>query len=242
MEIDGGEWEEAERRTFLARGILILLLLTGFWLAMMPLHDSIFVRHQDWLDALYLFFQIVPVYLGFALIAQTGMSLRLRRPASAQDLGIVGFGAWWLVWVLLLGLGLIGCDVIWQVVLARIGLPLTSRATLLTNYAHLPLSRDMMIVLLCAVAPVGEELLFRGFFFQWLVARFPLILALTLSAGMFAGMHLLFALSWDSGVMSYFLVGLACAWLYWESRSILPGLLLHGGLNMLFVLVVLLHT
>jgi membrane protease YdiL (CAAX protease family) len=45
-----------------------------------------------------------------------------------------------------------------------------------------------------------------------------------------------------SGVMSYFLVGLACAWLYWESRSILPGLLLHGGLNMLFVLVVLLHT
>jgi membrane protease YdiL (CAAX protease family) len=240
MEIGDREWTGKDRRRLLLRSTLILCPLIVFWIALMPLHGLVFTQHEDWLDACYLFMQITPVYTGFVFLACIGMHLWYGRKVTARELGIAGFDAWWLVWVVLLGIGLIFCDVLWEFVLGQIGIPVTSRASLVTNYLHLPLALGMMIFLLCAVAPVCEEVLFRGLIFQWLSRRLPLLAALALSAAIFAGMHLAFALTWDSGVVPYFLTGLACGWLYFESRSILPSILLHSSLNVVFVVITLL--
>ena len=98
-----------------------------------------------------------------------------------------------------------------------------------------------MILILCLIAPLAEETHFRGLLFRWLTAKVPLIVALVASALIFAGVHLLVAWGWDSGVVDYFATGVACAWLFQESRSLWPGILLHMMLNILFVLVVLLQ-
>ena len=86
------------------------------------------------------------------------------------------------------------------------------------------------------IAPVIEELLFRGLLFGSLRTKLPVWLAAVIAAAVFGLLHA------QASVMIYtFMFGLLLAWLYHRSRSLWPGILLHL-LNNGVAFWVLLHS
>jgi uncharacterized protein len=78
----------------------------------------------------------------------------------------------------------------------------------------------------CVIAPVVEEMLFRGILLRAFLERYPRGQAIAYSALFFGAAHL--------NVYQFFLaffLGLLFGWLYERSRSLLPGIVLHAGVN-----------
>lgn len=85
-----------------------------------------------------------------------------------------------------------------------------------------PLLAFMAIV----VAPVCEELLFRGFVFGGLRTRFDFALASGLSAAAFAILHLM-----PVSIVPLFLVGAAASVMFERHRSLYAAIVLHAAFN-----------
>ncbi|MGQ9732351.1 MAG: CPBP family glutamic-type intramembrane protease [Candidatus Zipacnadales bacterium] len=97
------------------------------------------------------------------------------------------------------------------------------------------LSFGATVLLVVFVAPICEEIIFRGFVFQSLLLRMRPLAAASLSALLFAGTHLV----WDAAAfLSLFVLGFVSANVYRSSQSLLPSILLHSGYNVLVLLVV----
>ncbi|MDO9004172.1 MAG: CPBP family intramembrane metalloprotease [Aquabacterium sp.] len=78
----------------------------------------------------------------------------------------------------------------------------------------------------CVIAPVVEEMLFRGILLRSFLDRYPRGLAIGYSALYFGAAHLniyQFLLA--------FLLGLLMGWLYERSRSLIPCVALHAAIN-----------
>lgn len=82
------------------------------------------------------------------------------------------------------------------------------------------------IVLVCVLAPVMEEMLFRGLILRGFLARYPRWPAIVASAVLFGASHL--------NLYQFFaalLLGLLLGWLYERSRSLIPCIALHAAYN-----------
>ncbi|MCL7452493.1 MAG: CPBP family intramembrane metalloprotease [Anaerolineae bacterium] len=79
-----------------------------------------------------------------------------------------------------------------------------------------------------AVAPLVEELFFRGFVFAGLRGRYGWRTAALISAGLFAVVHLQ-----PTAILPIFVLGLIFAYLYERSGSIWPAVLMHVSSNAL---------
>lgn len=77
------------------------------------------------------------------------------------------------------------------------------------------------------VAPVLEEMLFRGVLLRGFLEHYPTLPAILLSAVVFAGFH--FTLS---QLPIAFGLGCFVGWLYWKTRSLWPCILAHMFYNM----------
>jgi uncharacterized protein len=99
---------------------------------------------------------------------------------------------------------------------------------------HAPLGgRIALAVLAVSVAPVAEELLFRGVLLSALLPRCGLRLAAVLSAAAFAAIHLP-GLGWHwYALPQLLLLGIALVWLRVRGRSLWPAVLAHGVHNAL---------
>jgi membrane protease YdiL (CAAX protease family) len=94
-----------------------------------------------------------------------------------------------------------------------------------------PISFGVEVFVLCLLAPCAEEILFRGFLFQWLASRFGLWPGIGLSALLFTAIH------WSLfGAVNTYLLAIFAALLLRYSRSLWPGVALHSLWNFLFVL------
>ncbi|NSW58136.1 MAG: CPBP family intramembrane metalloprotease [Armatimonadetes bacterium] len=91
-------------------------------------------------------------------------------------------------------------------------------------------------ILICVLAPLVEETIFRGYVYAGLRTRFATPAAAVLSAGMFALAHLNMA---PSGMAAVALVGVLLAYLYENTRSLWPGVIVHAFHNMLAFLLIL---
>lgn len=78
------------------------------------------------------------------------------------------------------------------------------------------------------IAPLVEELFFRGFIFTGLREKYGWIPAALISAGLFAVVHLQ-----PITIPPIFLLGLIFAYLYQRTESIWPGVIMHLGTNTL---------
>ena len=85
-----------------------------------------------------------------------------------------------------------------------------------------------------ALIGVGEELFFRGFLFSALRSHVSKRWTIVGSAFLFGLFH--FVSQIDRLIPST-VMGLLLGWVCWQTRSVLPGMLLHGSYNALFILV-----
>ena len=88
-------------------------------------------------------------------------------------------------------------------------------------------------LMLVLVAPLFEEMLFRGVVLRGLLARMEPRAAIVVSALIFGAAHL----NWQQFVTGTF-IGLPLGWLYWRVRSTLPCMLLHAAHNALTLVAV----
>ncbi len=90
------------------------------------------------------------------------------------------------------------------------------------------------------VAPLIEEVLFRGVIFGWMRGRMPLAAAVVGSAAVFASAHVLY-LQWTL-LPPIFAIGCVLAILYHYSRSLWPGIVVHASINTIATLALLLRA
>ena len=81
----------------------------------------------------------------------------------------------------------------------------------------------LLFVLIAIVAPVGEELMFRGMLYRYLRARRGVAFGVALSAGLFALAHVVPVL-----IPALFALGVVLALVAERSRSIYPAIVLHA--------------
>ncbi len=90
------------------------------------------------------------------------------------------------------------------------------------------------IPLVCLIAPLAEETIFRGFIYGWLRRRLPVLPAVVLSAAVFSAAHVVLVLA-----LPLFGVGVILALLYEYSDSLLPGAIVHGLFNLVGIIAIL---
>jgi membrane protease YdiL (CAAX protease family) len=98
----------------------------------------------------------------------------------------------------------------------------------------------LALVGVAVVAPVVEEVLFRGVVFGWMRGRVALPVAVLGSAAVFALAHILY-MQWTL-LPPVFAIGCVLALLYNYSRSLWPGIAVHASINTVATLALLLGT
>jgi membrane protease YdiL (CAAX protease family) len=93
-----------------------------------------------------------------------------------------------------------------------------------------------VLILALAVAPVAEELFFRGMLYSALRRRLPAFVAAPIQAVVFALMHP-FGLAYQAGIT---VIGLALAGIYEWRKTLAAPMLLHAAINAIVMTVTLL--
>jgi membrane protease YdiL (CAAX protease family) len=172
---------------------------------------------------------VVELGLGVSVI----LWLRWAKSIPASELGFpqkprgdVGFG-------LLVGIGLLVAESIVSVIQYAI-----TRALLGHSPTSPPSPTELLttrwvgfaVIAIVVCAPIGEEMLFRGFLYQGLRRRFRVVPAALISAGAFAFVHV-----YPLRILPIFVSGVLLALLYERRRSILASITAHATLNAIVV-------
>lgn len=190
-------------------------------------------------------FEPIPFTLVF--LGQVGASLwvvflfsnRAGSGSLSADVGLILSGKDW--WALFAGMGI-------QVVIALVTLPLvdlmfpdgapSQGVADIAADTETTLEIILIFVSVALLAPLVEEILYRGMLLPWLnrfMGRWPAIVA---SAAVFAGIHLI---DWDAraAVPGLFLIGIVLGWAAMRRGDLSLAIPIHAGVNMLaaFLLV-----
>ena len=85
-----------------------------------------------------------------------------------------------------------------------------------------PLGRSMLLLAVCVLAPIGEELVFRGVLWDALAQRFPPVAVWLLTSGLFAAYHL------DPlHMLSLAPTALLLGWMRYATGSVVPAIAAH---------------
>ncbi|HEY7300989.1 MAG TPA: CPBP family intramembrane glutamic endopeptidase [Xanthobacteraceae bacterium] len=87
----------------------------------------------------------------------------------------------------------------------------------------------MLWIAFVLIAPLGEEIIFRGFLYRgWARSRRAVAPAIAAISALWASMHVQY--DWP-GMLQIFLIGLVLGWARWRSGSTLLAFVLHGLAN-----------
>lgn len=90
----------------------------------------------------------------------------------------------------------------------------------------------LLFIFICIIAPVTEEIFFRGFLYNALKKRFPVILAAVIQSSLWALLHG-YPLIFTIGI---FLLGLALAWIFETRRTLIAPFFVHLFFNAMVLL------
>ncbi len=160
-----------------------------------------------------------------ALIVEIGIVLGLMRlrKATVSQLGLAGFKWRWVFAVL--GLYILQAIVVVVLFTAiQTFSPSTdlSQKQEVVNFGTTHWAVIASFVAAVFIAPILEELIFRGIMFQALDAKLPTWAAAVVSSAAFGWLHG----QLNVGIYT-FVLGLLLVWLFRRSKSIYPGILLH---------------
>jgi len=172
---------------------------------------------------------VVALLLAFG--GPAGLRDRLRfRYTSARNLRLA-LGVWVLCWIAI---------ALTYVALSPVlGPPQEAMLQLLrfgSDMSRLPpagpIALGLIVVRACLLAPLAEELLFRGALFGWLRRGLPGVPTILLTAALFAGIHMMPLL-----LPVTFLFGVAAGWVRERTGSTLPFFAMHVLNNVLMLAV-----
>jgi membrane protease YdiL (CAAX protease family) len=174
------------------------------------------------------------LYAGFAIAVWALIVDRRRVPWSA--LGVTKASGWLLAVMVPAGVGLLIANVL-------VLLPLTfflglgdpdarsgNEEVLSADAGLSALDFILIAIPLVVAAPIVEELVFRGVLYRYLRGGLGVLLAVLLSALVFAVLHVV--------IPPLFLMGIVLAALAQRTNSLLPGIVLHATNNGLIVLAI----
>ena len=172
---------------------------------------------------------VAALLLAFGGLA--GVRDRLRfRYTSAGDLRLA-LGVWVLCWAAI--------ALVYVALSPVLGPPRDAMLQLLrfgSDMSRLPpagpIALGLILVRACLLAPLAEELLFRGALFGWLRRRLPATPTIVLTAALFAGIHMMPLL-----LPVTFLFGVAAGWVRERTGSTLPFFAMHVLNNVLMLAV-----
>ena len=166
--------------------------------------------------------------LELALLLPVWWLTRKKYGVSWSHLGMTKFKPKYLG----LGLGLfvpaMWLNALYEAFLSRFGLKMQPEVERILTETSSP---GLFVLTAVIIAPVVEEIFFRGFLFAGLKRRFPWTTAMLISSGLFALLHLS-----PLAVPPIFLLGLVFAYLYQRSGSIWPAVIIHSLVNTLAVI------
>lgn len=181
--------------------------------------------------------------IGGALLAAAGsVGLMSRRTYGYgwADLGVRPVARRWLWLAVGIGLLMVALRVallsglVWLVPGLRGGVDTLATATV--NRSS-PLTVGVTLGMISVVAPLWEELFFRGFLFAWLRERWSVWPAILVSALCFGLIHLI-----PLQIVGATVLGVGLAWVYERSRSLWPVLIVHVVNNAVLQLTLYLIT
>lgn len=169
------------------------------------------------------------------LVAPLSIILRLRAPGASwrERLGWLGLRRTALrpaLVAIIAGLSVaIAGSALYSWVITILRLPLqTNTDALLAQGRTQPFTTLGLLAAAALVAPVCEEIFFRGFAFAGLLKGMSLLPAILLSSAVFAVAHA------DLGsLVPLFIIGLPLAWARWRTNSLWPGIAIHMANNTL---------
>ena len=87
------------------------------------------------------------------------------------------------------------------------------------------------LILIAVLAPMSEEMFFRGFIYTAFRERYGVLYGVLISSGIFALFHILPQL-----MVPIFIIGVALSWLYEYRKSLVAPIMLHALNNLLALL------
>jgi membrane protease YdiL (CAAX protease family) len=186
-------------------------------------------------------------YLAFCAAALVVMSIRAgcALPRIPQCVGLGGRPRWPDAAKAMTGYSVMVALVVALAIVAHFaGVDYTfpsaqSAVELLQQLTNIP-AAIIYFVLICAIAPALEEIIFRGFIYAGLRQRFHPSIAILLSAFVFGVTHIRLAVG---GMVAIACVGVLLALLYERSRTLWPSIIAHAAHNILaFAIVMLLSV
>jgi uncharacterized protein len=91
-----------------------------------------------------------------------------------------------------------------------------------------------MIVFICLVCPILEEIVFRKMIYDSLKRRIGVLAAASVSAFLFSLIHFDFA-----NLLVYMLIGLIFSWIYIKSKNILASIVAHVLMNSVVLIILM---
>jgi membrane protease YdiL (CAAX protease family) len=159
---------------------------------------------------------VLTLSLCRSIIGASPQNLGFGQPTTGRTIAI-GVAA---------GLGLLLVSLLVESIQEALFGPHPQAIVAILEQHHGTLAFVLDIVSVSLLAPVAEELLFRGVLFTALVQRMPLPWAAVISGFLFAGSHLE---GWS--IVPLAVLGVGLAYVYYHTRNLWANIATHGTIN-----------
>jgi membrane protease YdiL (CAAX protease family) len=213
------------RRLLLALAIWLVLAGAGLGLAIASIRLS---QPGRTLRADLLAGALLEAYLALlvALLVAFGGPSGVRRELGFRFTSVTHLTVALLTWMACLA----GGAILGRALIPILGQPPSNTASLL-RVSFDPFFLLVVVLTVCLLAPLCEELFFRGAFYGWMRGRLPPSVAIPVSAVVFAGAHVIVPL-----MPTLFVFGLGAAWIRERTGSTLNSFAMHATQNTFAVL------
>jgi membrane protease YdiL (CAAX protease family) len=157
------------------------------------------------------------------------------RRSTHRDLGLTYYSFIKTMWYSFLALLVIlGINFVYVFIVTnflKIAPPENKIAELLINKS---VSSIILLVVVSLIAPICEEIFFRGFIFQAFKKKWGVFAGLFISSFLFSAAHLELY-----NFMPLFAIGWVLAYIFQKTKSLFPVIFLHAVYNLLMILLLL---